>query len=61
MIQLDKQEILYELELLDRFIQQLYYERLRRTSTNKQKSDDCESLLASFRLAITEAIRKLTS
>ena len=41
--QLDRHEILYELDLLDRFIQKLQYEKLRRTSTSKPQCDDCGS------------------
>ena len=35
-----KQKLLYELELLGRFIQHLQQQRLRRTSAEKPKSDD---------------------
>ena len=40
---IDRQALLYELELLDRLIQQLQYEHLRRTSARKPQCDDCGS------------------
>ena len=43
MNQIDRQEILYELELLDWFIQELQYERLRQTSDRNPICDDCGS------------------
>ena len=41
--QLDRQAILHQLELLDRFIHQLQYEQLRQTSARKPHCDGCGS------------------
>ena len=40
---INRQEVLYELELLDRFIQQLQNEKPIRTSARKLQRVDCRS------------------
>ena len=62
MNQLDREKVIYEIELLDRFTQKLEHEQLRQTSAEKPKIDDDPGLIGvSIPLAIMKAIRHLTT